>query len=742
MLRHTEGAGDRQTVKAHLLESRSLLVESLYNLAPLLDCAVADGLLTQDNYYDVKAEKTPPKMARKLLEVVNCQMDENQATRFLECLRRCEQHYPRLRSWLNHHTESLQGPTEHRLQAQFRVLCARLGCGTLPISLALFSAGIVTQFELEQVQAAAISLQQAQKLLQICLSKGDGACKAFYKALEDEDQYLAEELSSTSHPDSICGQSVQCEHDASHCPVAVEETRDSFDANMPHSGDLKPDSDVLRQVMERLGVVSEDMAKLNCCQLGVVLGLPRWSVRGCLLEEEGIGDEAQLVALVTFYLKKTQDASRLLSRVMECNLERVQLSRRGCLLLKLLGEANAIIHTRSHHDALWAIFSFLMWDCVADIEEIPGSEPGQSAIGHVQRLRGNDRVDTTLLEELEECWIDGGVDSLEQSIRVLAQILRDLHPLQENLHLSPNMEGMYLCHPGRIQRVTCFQGLPARIIRKALGGSGVLNGAEHCDADSLSSQYRDLCLQMAKLLDRVCSFGSSADLQNEDEETIIQYIRSTLTKSAFRPEAFDAGVKHRLLGMLEYSPAELAISSVMELHQETLSELERYLCPGEQHSFQFVVDCVHMLGSAQLQFAARTRGPVAIDNGMEETYNFVTSEATSFLIKLHCCGYKKGQRFEVSDPQCVCLSQLDGAGLDEVLTVRGQVLAQEGGTVWVRDGGLGWKEKLRQVAQKHSGHLREERCCFKVISTKSECEVKFIFRNKIWATAMADCEVL
>lgn len=92
----------KQTVKAHLLASQELLVESLYNIAPLLDCALACGLLSQDNYYEVRAERTPTSRARKLLEVVHAQMDEQGASCFLECLKRCEPHYPRLRSWLCH----------------------------------------------------------------------------------------------------------------------------------------------------------------------------------------------------------------------------------------------------------------------------------------------------------------------------------------------------------------------------------------------------------------------------------------------------------------------------------------------------------------------------------------------------------------------------------------------------------------------------------------------------------------
>lgn len=87
-------------MKSHLLASRELLVASLYNLAPLLDRTLASGLLSQENYFEVGAERTPQGRARRLLEVVQAEMDEAGARCFMECLRRCKQHYPRLRAWL------------------------------------------------------------------------------------------------------------------------------------------------------------------------------------------------------------------------------------------------------------------------------------------------------------------------------------------------------------------------------------------------------------------------------------------------------------------------------------------------------------------------------------------------------------------------------------------------------------------------------------------------------------------
>lgn len=78
---------------------------------------------------------------------------------------------------------------------------------------------------------------------------------------------------------------------------------------------------MLKQVLTQLAVAPGAGARLNVCELGVAVGLPRWTVRECLLEESGLGDIVQLRALVTLFLNKTQDAPRLLTRVAECTAQ-------------------------------------------------------------------------------------------------------------------------------------------------------------------------------------------------------------------------------------------------------------------------------------------------------------------------------------------------------------------------------------------------------------------------------------
>ncbi|XP_035614337.1 uncharacterized protein LOC118372520 isoform X2 [Oncorhynchus keta] len=762
--------GQKQPVKSHLLASRELLVASLYNLAPLLDRTLASGLLSQENYFEVGAERTPQGRARRLLEVVQAEMDEAGARGFMECLGRCKQHYPRLRAWLRTDADIQRGPTERQLQAQLSVLCGRLGFSVLPVSLELFSNGTLTQFELDQVQAVPTSYQQTHQLLSVCLSKGERACCSFYQALGSEDPQLASDI-SVEDP-GVCSTPVEVKDDglcSTHTAVETRQT-DGKGLSLPDTHIL---SDVLQQVLSLLAVAPGEGARLNVCELGVAVGLPRRTVRECLLDEVEVGDIVQLRALVTLFLSKTQDASRLLNRVAECTAQRVLLSERGCMLLKLLSVAEAFLrtgdhlqagdhlctvdhnlqagdhlHTGDHIDKVWNIFSLVLWDSMAEALEDPGAavESLWDPRDAVRLLRDSERVETELLQELEECWADGGTESLLQSVKVLAQLLRDLHPLQDSLRLSPPEEGaVYPCRSRRLHRVTRFQGLPARVIRKALGHGA---HSKHPVPAGLPIQYRDLCLCITRLLDRVHPQESttSIDLSQAPIATITQHICSTLARPAFGPQSFDAGVRHRVLSVVKYDPVRWGLLNLQELHKDTLLGLESYLKPGEHHSFQLVPEKVRIFGGPEIRWGERIRGPVAIDNGIEEVLQFVTSEPASFLISVSCRGYDRGQYFEVHEPQCVRVSGLQEQGVGEVQGLGGTVLvlAVEGETVWMREERQGreCRTELEQVSQRHSATLQDGGCCFSVTTPGTRCQVKFIYKTRrISAVAERDCEV-
>lgn len=70
----------------------------------------------------------------------------------------------------------------------------------------------------------------------------------------------------------------------------------------------------------QLDVAVGDEARLNVCELGVAVGLPRRTVKECLLDGVSLDDVAQLEALVALFVEKTQDADRLLSRVAEVEI--------------------------------------------------------------------------------------------------------------------------------------------------------------------------------------------------------------------------------------------------------------------------------------------------------------------------------------------------------------------------------------------------------------------------------------
>ncbi|KAK3515521.1 hypothetical protein QTP70_024215 [Hemibagrus guttatus] len=749
--------GHRQSVKAVLLASQQLLVTSLYNLAPLLDCVLAAGLLSQDNYHEVKAEKTPQQSARKLLEIVQGQMDESGATRFLECLRECKRHYPRLRTWLATETEIQRGPTERKLQAQFSCLSSRLGFSVLPVSLALFSSSVLTQFDLEQIQAAPTPTEQSHILLTICLTKGETACKSFYTALYNEDPHLAEDINSmeSNAVSSMLKDLLLNSREVSSIGVAVEETRDTAAGHLPYSG-------VLQQLRAQLGLVVGDEARLNICELGVAVGLPHRTVKECLLEGVSLEDAAQLQALVALFMEKTQDADRLLSRVAEVEIGSVQLSERGCLSLKLLQHADALLRGESHshtwdylHDqdhlhgpdcdacTLSTIFRFLVWDCLSEAVEEPKLKASGGLPAMLQQLHDSARVDMALLQELEQCLSEGGAENLLQSIRVLAQILRDLHPLHAEIHLSSPVEGLYSCW-SPLHRVTSFQGVSVRAIRKVL--NSVVAASTQQGATPRAQQYREVCVHVARLLDTMQVERSIRDFANSSIAQITQHIRLVLSGPAFNSQAFDAGIWNRLMSLTEFNPAQLGLGLLMQLHQETLSDLKQYLQPGECHNFHFVLKSVRMFGSPRLILMNSIKGPVAIDDGVEVDFYFKISEPASFLVRLHCRGYEKSKGlFEVHKPCCVRVSQLCEEGTRAINCLGGEVLAKydEYDEMWIRESGSGWWEELQCIARRYSVQLQEQGCCFMITTSESECEVKFIYRRgRLWATPQRGCEVI
>ncbi|XP_048867031.1 uncharacterized protein LOC125740198 isoform X2 [Brienomyrus brachyistius] len=512
-------------VKVHLQAAQELLVDALYNTAPLLDCMLAKNLLPRDSYQLVQAERTAADRARRLLEVVQAQMDDEQAGQFLDCLKACQSNYPRLRAWLHSCTdlqgglEAFQcGPSVYRLRTQLGVLCKRLGVSVLPVSLQLFSSGILTQLELDSQQAEPTPFQQSQRLLLSCLSKGERACTAFYKALCQEDPQLGAELQGwgpTSCPETPAG----------HCSVAVAEsgaaamtdwsTGDAWTQDMPRSltsdrvgsWEASEGKDVLQEAMALLGMATEAAPQFNMCELGVALGLRWGDVRERLLEKARIDDVAQLAALVELFLEKTQDVGRLLRRLQQCDTQGIRLSRRGTLLLELLGEAERLLQGSHTHVRAGHIFTFLMWDMLAEMVEEPWvwqwAEPWEGLLGVVQRLRGvaGGRAEAELLAELEECW-DGECRArgLLEAVPVLAQLLRDLYPQRDSLQLlgPSHPQGVAVsCRPRVLRRVTRFCGVPCRAITRVLAGLPL-------PSPSLASQYHTICQAVMRLLERVC----------------------------------------------------------------------------------------------------------------------------------------------------------------------------------------------------------------------------------------------
>nr|XP_015197128.1 PREDICTED: uncharacterized protein LOC102693602 isoform X2 [Lepisosteus oculatus] len=648
---------------------------------------------------------------------------------------------------------------KQKLQGQVSELCHRLGPLVTPLSVRLYSEGVLSLFELEQVQAAAAPFLQTQKLVALCLARGEAACRSFYQALRREDGFLAGDIDDcTSSVKSWEGgvnaiQPVSTMSDAhppilatTSCALAVEETSPVEDmlqnltlrTEYGKEIDLPAaEKDVISQVMGQLGLQLDAGMTLNVCELGVALGLPRKAARECLLELDSTGDLHQLAAVVHCFMEKTQDPSRLLAKAAACDTNRLRLSERGRLLLEMLQEAAAHLERGQQQQQqeeeqiqkCWHLFSFLAWDCLAVVEEDPPAVPWSGPLGAVERLKRDGLAEPELVQELEECWAEQTPASLRQSLCVLAQLLRDLHPRLDSAEFSARLEGeVYRCRPRGLHRLTRFKGLAPRVIYKVLqqrAPPAREDPAVLGDGAVVAAQYKEICLKIAQLLARVAKRGQGADLAQAPLSDIIQEIRSALSTPELAPDAFDGGLHFRLLSVVEFNPLVLGVPSLVTLHWHTLRVLEEYLRSSDRHSFQFVFEDVRMAGGwAELGGIRSVLGPIAIDNGVEEVFQFSTSEPASFLVRLHCRGYRGQEHFRRSEPRSFLISGLPDEATPELEREgAGVVLLAEPGKAWLRlRSPEGPKAGLHALAQRYSALLQEGSCCFLIKSSGRQCE--------------------
>ncbi|XP_067896243.1 uncharacterized protein [Heterodontus francisci] len=734
------GGKDGDFVKSYIQSSHDVLVSAIYNIDPLLDQMIASQLLTHENYYEIRTEKIPPQKARKLLEIVQLQMNENDVWQFVECLRRCKHHYPCLKDWLASHTDIKRGPTEQKLQKQANVVCQRLGHLVTPIAMRLFSNEMISQYELDVVQRETTLYCQAQRLINICLQKGERSCQKFYEALHEEDTILAEEIDGTGHPPSL----------SSHIPAPQEETQPvssilqdlklkcGFDQEIQLQ---QIEKELVREAVTLLQLETGRGMSLNVCEFGVLLGLPRKVVQDCLLDLESAEDFHQLAAVIHIFMEKINDKERLRKKMASANGYRLLLSRRAKLLLKLLQSGLADSHPR---DEFTQQFNnsclFILRDCLAEAEEDASEVSNLDITGCLQRLERNSRVDITILRELTELWTEGTAENIRRSVPFIAQLVRDLFPHLDTMEFDavPLRRGVYHCRPRAVRRVTSFKGLPARIILKVIQPKSLLSvneeGTNFGNQELLAAEFTQLCLKTADILQRVQNYHSteltSKCRRDLDKQDIAKEIRRVLATDDFGCSCFDSGVRARLLSLVEFDPFSCNKPLFLSLHYDTFISLAEYLKTNDTQCFQFVFEEVHMYQcNAGLYSVRSVRDPVAIDGGIEQVFQFSTSDRASFLVQLHCRGYRDGQYLHCNQPLLYKLSNLSGS-LRQEAEKAGMVVANQAGTTWLRekpDGVL--KEIVERIVQSSGGTVEMGSCCFLINSWSAECEIRFLYKD-------------
>ncbi|XP_072900704.1 uncharacterized protein [Hemitrygon akajei] len=745
---------DSNTMKDHIQSSHNILVSALYNIEPLLDQMIASHLLTHENYCEIRSEKTPPQKARKLLEIVHLQMNDREAWRFVECLKKCKHHYPRLKNWLAEDIGIKRGPTEQKLLKQASTLCQRLGHLIRPIVMRLFSNETVSQYELDIVQGESTLYCQAQQLINICLQKGERSCQRLYEALREEDMVLAEDIDDAEQTTSLSSHSPIPQEETQPIPSLLEDLR--LKCVFGEEVQLQQaEKELIREVLSQFQLDTGRTMSLNVCEFGVLLGLLRKVVQECLFELENTEDVQQLAAVIHMFLEKTNNTERLRQKMASVNFYRLQLSRRAKLLLQLLQSSRADCRCgKEVSQQLSNVCLFIMRDCLAETEEDASEVPTLGIMECLQRLERNKRADIVILRELAELWGDGAEENFEKSIPFIAQLVKDTFPLVDAVEFDaiPVWRGVYRCHPRVIKRVTSFKGLPSRIIQKVIQPKSLLTllSEERTYFENqqlLDEEYTQLCLKILNILQRVQDYQSNklpTKLNRHlDKQYVAMEIRKLLTTEDFGWTSFDSGMRARLLSLVDFEPLSYNRSLFLKLHYDTFLSLAEYLKSNDRQRFQFVFEEVHMYQcNGELCRVQSVRDPVNIDGGMEEVFQISTSNCASFMIQLHCRGYVDDQYFQCNRPLLYKLSNLSGTLQEEAEKV-GTVIAKQAGTTWIREHPDGRLKEITERMMQNSGVTIEVgSCCFRVNSWSAECEIRVCYKDDmIIATAEQNADV-
>ncbi|XP_072440815.1 uncharacterized protein [Chiloscyllium punctatum] len=667
------GGKDENTLKRHLQSSHDTLVAALYNIDPLLDQMIASHILTHENYYEIRTEKTPPQKARKLLEIVQLQMNEKDVWLFVECLRKCKNNYPRLKDWLTGDTvtDINRGPTApYKREPAFP-----------------------NQLHQDMEQPPLLS--------------------SLVPAPQEETEPISSLLQDLK---------LMCGYDEEIQLNQVEK-------------------ELVREAMTLFQLKNGREMSLNVCEFGRLLGLPRKVVQDCLFELESAEDFHQLAAVIHTFMEKTNDAERLRKRMATADRYRLLLSRRAKLLLKLLqsGLANNH-HSEKFPQQFSNICLFILRDCLAEVEEDASEVSTLNIMGCLQRLERNGFVDVTILKEFGELWMEGTAENLCRIIPFIAQLIRDVFPHLDTMEFDavPVRRGIYRCHQRAVRRVTSFKGLPARIIQKVMEPKSVVLAKEQGiifgNWELLAREFTQLSLKIAQILQQLQDYQSNGVISKHrrhlDKQDIGKEIRRALATENFGCSSFDSCMKVRLLSLVEFDPIFYNEPLFLMLHYDTFISFAEYLKTNDAHCFQFVFEEVHMYQcDARFHGVQSIRGPVMIDEGVEQVFQFSTSDRASFLVWLHCRGYRDGQYLQCNRPLTFKLSNLP-ASLQQEAEKAGAVVAKQAGATWLRDisdGGL--KEIAKKIVQSFGGTAETGNCCFLIHSWGTKCEIRFLYKD-------------
>uniref|UniRef100_UPI00358F064F uncharacterized protein n=1 Tax=Myxine glutinosa TaxID=7769 RepID=UPI00358F064F len=715
-------------IKRWLGSCRHAIVDAVYNASPLLDILISKQLLQMEDYHLVQSKPTPQDKMRCILDLVENKFSLEQVETFVECLKKSESDYPKLKGLKSYsYQEEEPTPTVDRLHQEMSDLSKCLGVSSHPIAIQLLSKMCITQFDYENITVQLTNQERAMQLIQVCITKGEAVSKEFYKACFAELPGLAEQLLVTEQ--TTVASSIS--EDFSKINVKFGEQEQGEEELGIH--------EFVVTAQKLLGMDETKVMEFDSLAVGLALGLSHKTSVEALETLETWDGYNQLKAILQTFLVASKDPKRLRSKLSVCQRDWFQVSPRGALLLNLLLIAQRDYSgTNPDWKDLKLKMAVVVQECLVEVLQDPpealklmeqilmSPESHDSSLDlfkdSLRKLADHFTAYKTTFDDLLQDIENNSSESWQFLLFLVAQLVRELfrklicgsvYRLQQ---LSPST---YECIEHSLWSVTSFEGLRPRNLKRILHKGDIHN-------------YPDLCSHVFSLLKLIVQGSCTSDTCNE--ATILKLLK----KNTFGQGAFNGKLRARLL-FLAKLPMEETVWSLLNLYKETYNDLQTYTASNERHRFSFLFEKVHVLTPKVSLCGLHSSSDLAeIDGSMEETFEVLASDPAKFLFFIKCKSHGGAipipqtftYKLEFKDAHEAELACKEGL-------ICGKMLGSVGNLAWVRLRENKGKNELQdEVEAKSWKYSTVDSFCIDITSKEAKFKIRLSFN---WIALNAFC---